>query len=122
LHGKKIVLLDRVTKFSSSFQSILKDAGIEPTFTPPKSPNYNAHIERFFLSLKSECLSRLIFFSESTLLVAIAKYVDHYHRHRNHQGVGNLRIEPPPDEPLCDKIICEEELGGLLNYYRRQAA
>jgi hypothetical protein len=122
LKGKKILLLDRDTKFTASFLSTLKQAGVEPTFTPPKSPNCNAHIERFFLSMKSECLSRLIFFGESTLLVAIAKYVDHYHRHRNHQGVGNLRIEPPPDEPLCGKIICKEEVGGLLNYYHRQAA
>ncbi len=51
-----------------------------------------------------------------------AKYLDHYHRRRNHQGRGNLRIEPPPDEPVAGDIICDEELGGLLNYYRRKAA
>ncbi len=122
LHGKKVLLLDRDTKFTVSFRATLKQAGIEPTFTPPKSPNCNAHIERFFLSLKSECLSRLILFDESSLLVAIAKYIDHYHRHRNHQGRGNLRIEPPPDERITGEIVCEEELGGLLNYYHRKAA
>ena len=50
------------------------------------------------------------------------KYVDYYHRHRNHQGLKNLRIDPPPDEPIAGSIHCEHELGGLLKHYHRRAA
>jgi len=32
---------------------------------PPKSPHLNAHIERFFRSLREECLNRMIFFGEA---------------------------------------------------------
>jgi len=50
LRGKNILLLDRDTKFTASFHQKLKDAGIKPIKTPPRSPNCNAHIERFFRS------------------------------------------------------------------------
>ena len=54
MHGKKILLLDRDTKFTLKFREHLKAAGTEPIRLPPKSPNCNAFIERFFRSLKTE--------------------------------------------------------------------
>ena len=122
LSGKKILLLDRDTKFTASFHQKIKDAGIKPTKTPPQSPNCNAHIERFFRSIKSECLRRMIFYGDAMLLNDINKYLDHYHHYRNHQGIDNLRITPPPDEPIEGKIVCDQQLGGILKYYHRQAA
>ena len=44
----RYVLLDRDTKFTAQFQAILTAAQVEPVLLPPKSPNCNAHIERFF--------------------------------------------------------------------------
>ena len=32
--------------------------------TPKRAPNGNAYAERFVLSIKSECLNRMIFFGE----------------------------------------------------------
>ena len=61
------VLMDRDTKFSAQFQAILKDAGAKPVLLPASSPNCNAHLERFFRSLKDEALDRMIFFGESAL-------------------------------------------------------
>ncbi len=37
---------------------------MEPVRLPARSPNLNSHLERFHLSLKSECLERMIFFGE----------------------------------------------------------
>ena len=54
LRCKKILLLDRDTKFTLKFREHLKAAGTEPIRLPPKSPNCNAFIERFFRSLKTE--------------------------------------------------------------------
>jgi hypothetical protein len=39
---------------------------------------------RFFGSLKSECLDRLILFGERSLRNACREYVSHYHGERNH--------------------------------------
>ena len=56
LRGKKILLLDLDTKFTLKFREHLKAPGTEPIRLPPKSPNCNAFIERFFRSIKTECL------------------------------------------------------------------
>ncbi len=60
------VILDRDTKHLP-LRQILKSSDIELVDLPPKSPNLNAHLERFMRSLKSECLDRVIFFGEPSL-------------------------------------------------------
>jgi transposase InsO family protein len=62
LLGKRYVLMDRDTKFCTAFRDVLKDAGADPLLLPPRSPNLNAYIERFMNSIKSEAISRIIFF------------------------------------------------------------
>jgi len=61
---------------------------------PPRSPNLNSHLERFFGSLKSECLDKMIFFGERSLRNAVGEFVEHYHRERNHQRLANAIIDP----------------------------
>ena len=58
LTGKRYVLMDRDSNFSSAFRTILEDAGVKPVRLPARSPNLNSHLERFHLSLKSECLDK----------------------------------------------------------------
>ena len=89
---------------------------------PPKSPNLNSHIERWFRSLKSECLHHMIFFGHRSFERVVRQYVAQYHTERNHQGVGNQLIGP--DErvgSVAGKLECRERLGGMLKYYHRAA-
>ena len=82
----------------------------------------NAHLERFFGSLKSECLDRLILFGEKALRNAVTQYLSHYHAERPHQGLGNKLIVPCEESPAPHaKIESSERLGGLLRSYRRAA-
>ena len=123
LNGKQYVLMDRDGKFCPAFRAFLKDEGIEPLRLPARSPNLNAFLERYFRSLKSECLSKMIFFGEKSLRRAVEAYIVHYHAERNHQGLGNKLIEPADEVGTCDGVIdCREQLGGLLRYYYRRAA
>jgi putative transposase len=62
LIGKRYLLMDRDTKFTEAFRSTLKNEGVKSVVLPTRSPNLNAHQERFHRSLKDECLSRMIFF------------------------------------------------------------
>ena len=122
LNGKQYLIMDRDAKFCESFRTLLCNEGVEPVRLPPRAPNMNAHLERFFGSLKSECLDRLILFGENATRNAIAQYLAHYHAERPHQGLGNEMIEPlehPPD--VIAKIETTEHLGGLLRSYRRAA-
>ncbi len=88
---------------------------------PPKSPNLNAFAERFVLSIKSECLDRMVILGERHLRRAIANYVEHYHVERCHQGIGNRLIEGVP-KPASGPVARLERLGGILSHYYRDAA
>ena len=122
LNGSRYLLLDRDTKFTADFQAALKRAGVEPALLPPRSPNLNAHLERFMRSIKDECLSRMIFFGENSLQNAVREYLAHYHAERNHQGLENQLIDPGEEVGRTSGAIeCRERLGGMLKYYRRAA-
>ena len=123
LNGKRYLIMDRDTKFCQSFRSYLEREGIKPVVLPPRSPNLNSHLERFFGSLKRECLSRMIFFGESSLLRVVRSYLDHYHGERNHQGLSNSLIEVSEEVgSQMGEIDCHGRLGGMLKYYHRSAA
>ena len=90
--------------------------------TPKQAPNCNAYAERFVLSIKTECLRRMIFFSESSLRRAIAEYTQHYHAERGHQGIGNERIDGIPKATASLRPVrCHERLGGILKSYSQAA-
>ena len=119
----RYVLLDRDTKFTAAFQAILIAADVKPILLPPQSPNCNAHLERFFRSLKDEALTQIIFFSETALREATTDFLIHYHRERPHQGLDHQILVPGPEAgQQTGEIVCRERLGGLLKYYHRQAA
>jgi hypothetical protein len=123
LLGKRYILMDRDAKFCEAFRSILKPADVNPVKLPARSPNLNAHMERFMRSLKEECLNRLIFFGDVSLRKAVGQFVEHYHQERNHQGLGNRLIEPGVGVGrVAGEVACRERLGGLLQYYYRDAA
>ena len=96
---------------------------MKPVLLPPQSPNCNAHLERFFRSLKDEALMQVIFFSEHALRETVTDFLIHYHGERPHQGLDHQILVPGPDAgQQAGEIVCRDRLGGLLKYYHRQAA
>jgi len=117
------ILIDRDTKFVPFRDYLKAHTEIDPVLLPPRSPNCNAHVERFMLSLKSECVDRMIFFGEASLWKALREFESHYHEERNHQGLDNLLINPGDEVGHnTGTIEFHERLGGLLRYYDRRAA
>ncbi len=102
------------------FDSILNGAGVEAVKLPPRSPNLNAHAERFVRSVREECLDHLILSCEKQLRYVLSEYLQYYHHGRIHQGLHHI-IEPQPDGNRGE-ITCLERLGGLLKSYHRKAA
>ena len=122
LTGKTKLIMDRDPVFTKDVRTLLRSGGVEPVRLPARSPNLNAYAERFVLSMKSECLSRLILLGEGHLRLAVREYVAHYNRERPHQGLEGRFVVPSANDNATGPIECEERLGGLLRYYHRQAA
>ena len=119
----RYLILDRDRIHTDAFRDLLKNAGVNPVRLPPRSPNLNAYAERFVRTIKEGCLERMIFFGEGSLSHAIKEFLEHYHRERNHQGIGNRLIDPLTEVGSVDgTVACRERLGGMLRYYYREAA
>jgi transposase InsO family protein len=95
--------------------------GGDPRQRRPRSSNLNAVAERLVLSLKSECLNKIVPLGERHLRLAISQFVEHYHRERNHQGLDNALIDDSTRRSTGKRIRRRPLLGGLLNYYERAA-
>lgn len=120
----RFALHDRDTKFSSSFQTMLKSSGVQPILLPPRSPDLNAFAERWVRSIKEECLSKLILFGETSLRRTTTEFTKHYHHERNHQGKENrllFPISPSRRSRPKSPVIARERLGGLLKFYQHAA-
>jgi transposase InsO family protein len=96
LVGHRVLICDRDAKWSVSVRDRLSEAGIRVVHTPYRAPNANAYAERFVQSIMEECLDRIIPIGERHFRQAVAEYVAHYHRERNHQGLSNA-LDRGPD-------------------------
>jgi putative transposase len=123
LVNSRYLIMDRDTKYTEEFRDSLDQAGVKAVRCPVRAPNCNAFAERFVRSIKEECIDRMILFGEASLRRALTEYVAHYHAERNHQGVDNRLLEPPGISSAANEAIYRRErLGGMLNYYYREAA
>ncbi len=121
LHKDRLIH-DRDPLFTEDFRQILATAGVKTKRLPTRSPNLNAYAERFVRSIRTECLDRMIFFSERQLRYVINQYVTHYNQERNHQGIGNRLIDPDGSIQAMGEMQRHRRLGGILTYYYRKAA
>jgi hypothetical protein len=96
LSGKRYLIHDRDPLFTAEFVQILGSSGIK--------------------SVK-------LLFGENSLQRSVHEFLSHYHRERHHQGLCN-RLIIPDSSPATDQgpIGRRQRLGGMLNYYYRQAA
>src|SRR5690606_4077243 len=109
--------------YSTAFREALAAAGVDLIRLPARSPNLNAHCERFVRSVRDEALSKVVPLGERHLRRVLSEFVAHYHTERHHQGLAGRLIEPDSTANRRDgPITCRERLGGLLRYYYREAA
>ena len=73
------------------------------------------------LSIKEECLDRIIPLGESHFRGTMAEYLAHYHGERNHQGLCNELTADVRRRDPAGRVRRRPRLGGLLNYYERAA-
>ena len=122
LRDARYLIMDRDPLYTACFRRMLKDSGTDPVRLPARSPDLNAFAERFVLSIKSECLNKIIPFGEKHLRLAIKEYMEHYRGERNHQGLGSRIIHAEERVGRSEGVVkTRSRLGGFLNYYYRAA-
>ena len=125
LRDASYLVHDRDPLFTGTFEAILGERGVKCVRIPARSPNCTPHAERFVKTVRDECLNHLVLFGERHLRHVIKELMAHYHRERFHQGLGGQLIGnfgPTNDNGADSKVACCSRLGGLLNFYHREAA
>jgi hypothetical protein len=71
-------------------------------------------------------LNHFVFFGERHLRYVVKEFMAHYHAERFHQGLGGRLIEKEAesanDNGASGSVVCRSRLGGVLNFYLREAA
>jgi putative transposase len=75
---------------SQQFRAACRDYRLTQEFTTPYTPEQNGMIERFFRSLKEECVWIDQFDSFESCRRAVTKWIDWYNAERPHQSLGYL--------------------------------
>jgi hypothetical protein len=119
----RFLVRDRAGQFTTAFDAILADIGIDVVKIPPRWPHANCFAERFVLTDRTELTDRMLIFGQRRLRAVLAEYAAHYNGRRPH---GALRLLPPrPDHPAPDlnneQIRRRPILGGLINEYEPAA-
>jgi putative transposase len=119
----RFLVRDRAGQFTTSFDAVLADAGIDTVKIPPRCPTANCFAERFVLTARTELTDRILIVGERHLQTVLAQYGAHYNGRRPHRA---QRLLPPrPDHPAADldqqRIRRRPILGGLTNEYERAA-
>jgi putative transposase len=75
---------------SRRFRAACRDYKLKQEFITPYTPEQNGLIERFFRSLKEECVWQQNFESFAEAKRAVTRWIDWYNSERPHQSLGYL--------------------------------
>ncbi|MCA9139018.1 MAG: integrase core domain-containing protein, partial [Planctomycetales bacterium] len=122
----EILMRDRDSKYTDSFDEIIKSTGGRIKLTPIRSPNLQAHVERVIQTIKHEVLNAFCIVTNEHLNSILRKTQSWYNERRGHSSRDHL---PPIRNDIAavpikfdrNKVVCETELGGHLRSYRRVA-
>jgi putative transposase len=119
----RFLIRDRAGQFTTAFDAVLADTGIQIVKIPPRCPQANGYAERFVRTVRAELTDRMLIFGQRHLRRVLAEYVCHYNQERPHRG---RQLQPPsPVHPVPSEatstIVRHPILGGLINEYRHAA-
>jgi transposase InsO family protein len=126
LRQARYLVHDRDPLFTEAFEAILRERGVKCVKIPAQSPKCSPHAERFVKTIRYECLNHLVFFGERHLRYVVKEFMAHYRAERFHQSLGGQLMERPAGSANQNgskgKVVCRSRLGGMLNFYHREAA
>jgi putative transposase len=120
----RFLLRDRDAKFTRAFDEVFRTEGVEVIRLPVRSPVANSFAERWLGTARREVLDHVLIFGRRHLENVLSEFVEHYHKARPHQGLGQRTPSGDiRDQPLtAARIVRRDRLGGLIHEYERAAA
>jgi putative transposase len=95
----RLLIRDRDSKYTGSFDQVLRAGGIRVVKTPVRAPRANAIAERFVRTVRVECLDWLLIVNRRHLERVLRVYFDHYNIHRrsssSHRNLESHRRQRP---------------------------
>ena len=121
----RFLIRDRDTKFSRSFDQVIRSEGARVTVTPFRAPNANAHAERVIETIRAECLDWTLILGRRQLDHTLRIYAEHYNRQRPHRALAlaSPLAEASITVPVNPRDVRRRDLlGGLVHEYYGLAA
>jgi hypothetical protein len=89
--GVRLLIRDRDSEPTGSFDVVFRSAGIRVVKTPVRAPQANAIAERFVRTIRAEWLDWLLILNRRHLERVLRIFVDHNNTHRPHRA---LKLQP----------------------------
>jgi transposase InsO family protein len=121
----RFLIRDRDSKYSRSFDTVLRSEGMRVIRTPFRAPNANAHAERAIETIRTECLDWTLILGRRHLDRTLRTYTDHYNRQRPHRALALASPLPGARDPIPVSprdVRRRDLLGGLVHEYYGRAA
>jgi putative transposase len=90
----KLLIRDRDTKFTGSFDAVFAAEGVWVVRTPAQAPWANAFAERWIGTAFRECLDHTFIRGERHLIGTLDEYVAHYNGHALTRADSSSRRSP----------------------------
>ncbi|MFF7656636.1 integrase core domain-containing protein [Streptomyces sp. NPDC007983] len=124
----KFLIRDRDSKFTTTFDALMTDAGLKVVTTGIRIPRMNSLIERWIQTCRTELLDRTLIWNQRHLLHALREYQAYYNEHRPHRALKNAAPCRPLPTPITQQaqlthleVHRRDRLGGTLHQYQHAA-
>jgi transposase InsO family protein len=117
----KFMIRDRGSNFTTAFDAVLADAGIQTVLCSVRTPRLNAITERWIGGCRRELLDRTLIWNQNHLQRILSDYETHHNQHRPHRFLHGAALLKPLAEPVnLDqyRVRKHAHVGGLINEYR----
>jgi transposase InsO family protein len=121
----RFLVHDRDAIFAPVVDDALRSMSLRVLKTPVRTPQANAHGERFIGTARRECLDWMIPLNEWHLRRVLAEWIPHYNGERPHSALGpGLPEQPARTVTLtghqlrpAHRVVARARLGGLHHDY-----
>ena len=117
----KLMIRDRGSNFTATFEAILADAGIRTVLCNVQTPRMNAIAERWIGGCRRELLDRALIWNQSHLRRILRDYETHHNQHRPHRSLsGAAPLKPLPEPVDLERYHVRRyaRISGMINEYR----